>query len=69
MSSNVLEFPRDRTPDEALEENKGAFVNVLIIGVSDDGTITTDGAGDMNPIYALGLVEMLKHMLMATEDD
>jgi len=64
MTASILAFPRDVTPDDALERSKGTFASVFIAGTDGDGNIITDGAGPLSLIEAIGLLELIKNVLM-----
>jgi len=69
MTAAILAFPRETTPDDALERSKGAFASVFIAGTDGDGNIITDGAGPMTTLEAIGLLETMKFLLLAEADE
>jgi len=69
MTANIIAFPKDATPDEALERCKGDYQSVFILGVDSDGMIQTDGAGPMTTLEAIGLLETMKFLLLAGDDE
>ena len=55
------------TPDDALEDAKGWFTDVLIVGFDHDGDVSTFCSAELPRAQALWLIEAFKTKLLAGE--
>ena len=53
MSDNVIKFPEPITADETLENNKGRFQDVMIVGYDEDGDMTLNGNVSVVDAYVM----------------
>jgi len=53
MSDNVIKFPEPITADETLENNKGRFQDVMIVGYDEDGDMTLNGNVSVVEAYVM----------------
>jgi hypothetical protein len=60
--TKVIEFPRELTADEVLENHKGVFEQVMMVGWSPDGSLVM--AGTVDPCEAIALFEAGKHTFL-----
>jgi len=41
--TNIIKFPEEPSPDECLENQKGRLAEVVILGVTEDGSVVVSG--------------------------
>lgn len=63
MTDNVIKMRPADDPDEVLQQAKGAYSDVLIIGYSNDGTLEVR-ANNIDSTVCLMLVEQFKKNLL-----
>lgn len=53
MTDNIIKFPNSITADETLENNKGRFQDVMIVGYDDVGDMTLNGNVSVTEAYVM----------------
>ena len=63
MSGNVIKFPKTQeTPDEALEDAKGKYQDVIILGwCKETGFLRYDFSGDLTQAEVNWLLDVFKY--------
>lgn len=63
MKGEVIELNPDQNPDNLLEDCKGRFENVLIVGIREDGYMDAQSCG-LTPAEVVYLLERYKLCIM-----
>ena len=64
MSNVINLLPTQATADEVLEDCKGEFEQVLVLGWTEDGIMSAKATSDMDLRETVYLLEVFKHSVI-----
>ena len=65
MDNVINLMPTQATADEVLEDCKGEFEQVLVLGWTDEGIMAAKATSDMDLKETVYLLEVFKHSVIA----